>query len=389
MSFPDPVMPAISAPDKSLAELINRIECPIDMLEFRDPCSFFPCMHKVDITFIIEKCGKEIAAHFTCPLCSSSVKKWSADGIMQKLVNCISLLNTQGNLISRLASIDYERLRKEGELNDEEELKAGTFIPPPASKPHIIEPEAAKKEEELKERPFPGPRGEFIHKSGGWIPSGSDRCNREMTFDKKRAQDGYISSFCLRGYDDNTIGLSIFFKDKPEVAKYFAEAGIKTMSKGEISCGFCMFSTHEDIKKVFKVLMGHHTMPSTHIEQMKLVVETGRADGRPSALVSVPKTVTATATSTPEPKSLLSELESSLTCPLSHRPLTKAVTCYPCMHKINEEIAIARFGPMSADSFKARSPCKCGSKVESYHIDHTYREIVKLCLTLGQQPRKA
>lgn len=79
----------------------------------------------------------------------------------------------------------------------------------------------------------------------------------------------------------------------------------------------------------------------------------------------------------------LESLVLTLHCPIEITPLTKAVTLYPCMHKINENVAVMLYGSMIEEfCFKLCQPCPlCKQIVKEYKVDNTMRELASKILS--------
>lgn len=80
----------------------------------------------------------------------------------------------------------------------------------------------------------------------------------------------------------------------------------------------------------------------------------------------------------------LENLGIALHCPIEYLPLIKAVTLYPCMHKINETAALILYGTMTGEiCSKPAQPCSiCRVVVKGYHVDHTMRQMVSQIMLL-------
>lgn len=79
----------------------------------------------------------------------------------------------------------------------------------------------------------------------------------------------------------------------------------------------------------------------------------------------------------------LESLVLTLHCPIEITPLTKAVTLYPCMHKINENVAVMLYGSMTEEfCSKLSQPCPlCKQIVKEYKVDKTMRELASKILS--------
>jgi hypothetical protein len=71
-----------------------------------------------------------------------------------------------------------------------------------------------------------------------------------------------------------------------------------------------------------------------------------------------------------------------LECPVEMIPLTKAVSCMPCMHKINESTAQTLYGAMAGGHCSTSGqPCViCKAVVTAYYVDHSMRDLANRIL---------
>lgn len=92
----------------------------------------------------------------------------------------------------------------------------------------------------------------------------------------------------------------------------------------------------------------------------------------------------ATSSTSTKVDSNLENLGIALHCPIEYLPLVKAVTLYPCMHKINETAALILYGTMTGEicSKPAQSCSVCRVVVKGYHVDHTMRQLVSQIMLL-------
>lgn len=79
----------------------------------------------------------------------------------------------------------------------------------------------------------------------------------------------------------------------------------------------------------------------------------------------------------------LESFNRSFECYIEKMPLTEAVTCVPCMHKINLTSAQYFLGSMEGDVCSNPRPCGlCRRVIQAYYPDHTVSDFVKRVLDL-------
>lgn len=76
----------------------------------------------------------------------------------------------------------------------------------------------------------------------------------------------------------------------------------------------------------------------------------------------------------------------TLTCPVDFEPLAEAVTLVPCMHKINETVALNIFDIVENNKCLKSEKCPvCRTAVIVYYPDHTIRDLVKSIFTKPEE----
>jgi hypothetical protein len=231
-----------------IASLTNALQCPVGLDPLTQAVTLVPCCHKVNQVAAEKIYGKMDSgscekAGVPCVMCRTPVQAYYVDRSFRDIVQ--RMLGRAESVIEPMVLPTRSRLLERAHA-------------------------------EVKNLPYPGMGGRFVHSSGNWAlydESGDDFC-REMTF-VSETKGSLIKEIGLFGYKSGKVSLLVKFREiKESLESYLLDYGI-VLKCYDIDLKSYQSENIVELRSLFSIIAQNNQIPDEYFSRIREIVERG------------------------------------------------------------------------------------------------------------------